>query len=78
MSCKQISSILFDRVAHQYLRLKRAMNTHLGIRLLVVRGETIDTSFSELGCQAGRADLTPVVRLDARGDLEDGLEGRHL
>jgi hypothetical protein len=54
------------------------MNTHLGIRLLVVRSETIDTSFSELGCQAGRADLTPVVRLDARGDLENGLEGGHL
>jgi hypothetical protein len=76
--CKQISSIPFDRVAHQYLKLKRAMNTHLGIGLLVVRSETLDASFSKLGCQAGRADLTPVVRLDARGDLENGLEGRHL
>lgn len=65
-------------MAHQYLRLKRAMNTHLGIRLLVVRSETIDASFSELGCQAGRPDLTPVVRLNARGDLEDGLEGGHV
>jgi hypothetical protein len=55
-----------------------ATDTYLGIRLLVVRGETLDTSFSKLGCQAGRADLTPVVRLDARGDLEDGLEGGHV
>jgi hypothetical protein len=76
MQASQLESLGTSRTS--VCETRRVLDTHLGIRLLVVRGKTIYTSFSELGCQAGRADLTPVVRLDARGDLEDGLERRHV
>jgi len=52
--------------------------TDLGIRLAIVGGKVLDTSFSELSRQAGRADLAPVIRLNAWGDLEDGLKVGHL
>lgn len=54
------------------------MGTDLGIRLVIVRLEILDASFAKLCGEAGRPDLAPVVRLNARGDFEDGLERGHL
>jgi hypothetical protein len=52
-------------------------STHLGIRLLVIRLKSFDTSLCVLSSQGGRTDLPPVVGLDARSNFEYGFKGGH-